>query len=146
MVYNLEGKFTMFRIKRSIKGLRICSPEIHVPLNEELLNSDPVTWSIVNFMPGLKGPSQGGDKSTIKNRIKARTATITSKAIQMPLQFLSFGAIETNSCKQKTEKLIKVPTFLFSTRPLTPVNGGFPSQFPCVRIKIRRRQPDGKGI
>lgn len=78
-----------------------------MPLNDELLNSDPVMWSIVNFIPGLKGPSYGGDNKTMKNKIKASTATITSKAIQIPRQFLSFGVIETNSYKQRKTKLKK---------------------------------------
>lgn len=90
--------FCQIDAKLNHRGVDICTlPEIHEPLNEELLNSDLIISSAVNLIPGLKGPSYGGESNTIKKRISDKTATMTRSAMQIPRQLRSLGAMETSS-------------------------------------------------
>lgn len=57
--------------------------------------------SSVGLSPFVLGPSSGGDTNTILKTIRPRTATITNKAMNIPLQFLSLGELITNSCNNK---------------------------------------------
>lgn len=72
-------------------------PDIQVPLNRAGGGSFKNISSKEGLSPFVLGPSSGGETNTILKTIRPSTATITNKAINIPLQFLSLGELITNS-------------------------------------------------
>lgn len=82
-------------------------PVIHVPLKRAGGGSFTKMSSNEGLKPLIRGPSSGGDTKIILKTIKPKTATITNRAMKMPLQFRSFGELTTNSYKEISIILIR---------------------------------------
>lgn len=84
-----------------VENCFLYSPDIHVPLNRGSGGSLSNMSSSVGLRPLTLGPSSGGETSTILKTINPNTATMTSSAMKIPRQFLSFGELTTSSCNKK---------------------------------------------